>query len=96
MNPPFTAESLTDEIEATREAFQRLNDTRPLTEIRRVTVNGHTTEYIFAPLAQSAEQALCVLAERIDRLYKFRALIAAKQYSEELQVPRVAPGEGGP
>ncbi len=77
----LTVESLTLEIESTREAFKELAGRRP-----PFTVKEDDQLPPYKSLGQFEEQAIVRLAERIDRLYLFRNLLAAKQYAEAQQV----------
>ena len=72
----MTVESLTAEIEATREAFKEVAERRQFT----LTEPGLVAPYQL--LSQFEEQALVRLAERISSLYQFRAFIMAKRYAE--------------
>jgi hypothetical protein len=60
-----TIASLSAEIDATHEAFRRLNDSH--------IPKDPSFNYRF--LDRSKEQALIALAERISRLYRFRSLL---------------------
>jgi len=83
----MTVESLTAEIEDATESFRRLNDSRP-PSVRRVESKGHVIEYLYATLPQPLdEELLGYLADRIDRLYKFRAHLIAKWHSETPPCP---------
>lgn len=73
-------QSLTAEIESSRALFHRLSDMRTPT-LRRIEFEGKSVEYLYSTLAKCQEQGLTRLAERIDRLYRFRAFIAANNHN---------------
>ena len=76
----MTAESLNADIDVARSEFHAINQPRLKVLVHPITGRAHLVACAPLPLAQ--EQRICELADRIQRLCRFRNELQAREYSK--------------
>jgi SMC interacting uncharacterized protein involved in chromosome segregation len=76
----MTIESLTSEIALTREEFRALNDLHWQYVEDALT---HRKKYVYRGLLPDMEHRIVELAERLERLHRFRAMLTARTTNQK-------------